>query len=47
VEVVVGEDCGEKEGGFFDAEEGGGAGQHGWSIRDCGGSGWQENSGQT
>jgi hypothetical protein len=37
VEVLVGEDSGDEESGFFDAEELGGAGEHGWFIRDRGG----------
>ena len=37
VEVLVGEDRGDEESGFFDAEEVGGAGEHERFIRDSGG----------
>ena len=46
VEMLVGEKSGEEEGGFFDAEEGGGAGEHRWFIRDFGGR-WFGCSGKT
>jgi hypothetical protein len=39
VEVVVGEEGEEEESGFFDVEEGGGAGQHETFIRDWLGDG--------